>query len=151
MLNNISNYVIARYICNFKLDGYHKVNCISKEIGYRNNRDTWRRWFIPKFTMEANLRSRGVDHNDSKLPMAHLILLVPSPMRSATIHYGKFEGGHRSHTRLGWSPQFNWRLPTISCELPKLWDSNKVPKASKAPTQQQQPSRALQVPKRNKL
>ena len=30
-------------ICNFKLDNYHKVNCISKEIGNRNNRDTWRR------------------------------------------------------------------------------------------------------------
>ena len=79
--------------------------------------------------------------------MAHLILLVPPPMRSATIHYGTFEGGHRSRTRLGQSPQLNWRLPTISRELPKLRDSNKVPKASKAP-RQPQPSRALQVPKR---
>lgn len=79
--------------------------------------------------------------------MAHLILLVPPPMQSATIHYGTFEGGHRSRTRLGQSPQLNWRLPTISRELPKLRDSNKAPKASKAP-RQQQPSRALQVPKR---
>src|SRR5664279_2288417 len=79
--------------------------------------------------------------------MAHLILLVPPPMRSVTIHYGTFEGSHRSRTRLGQSPQLNWRLPTISHELPKLRDSNKVPKASKAP-RQQQPSRALQVPKR---
>ena len=82
--------------------------------------------------------------------MAHLILLVPPPMRSATIHYGTFEGGHRSRTRLGQSPQLNWRLPTISRELPKLRDSNKAPKASKAP-RQQQPSRALQVPNSNKL
>src|SRR5664279_5628944 len=79
--------------------------------------------------------------------MAHLILLVPPPMRSATIHYGTFEGGHRSRTRLGQSPQLDWRLPTISRELPKLRDSNKIPKASKAP-RQAQPSRALQVPKR---
>src|SRR5664279_2140690 len=82
--------------------------------------------------------------------MAHLILLVPPPMRSVTIHYGTFEGSHRSRTRLGQSPQLNWRLPTISRELQKLRDSNKVPKASKAP-RQQQPSRELQVPKRNKL
>ena len=62
----------------------------------------------------------------------HLILLVPPPMQSATIHYETFEGGHRSRTRLGQSPQLNWRLPTISRGLPKLRDSNKVPKGSKA-------------------
>ena len=95
-------------------------------------------------------------HNDSKRPMAHLILLVPPPMRSATIHYGTFEGGHRSRTRLGQSPQLNWRLPTISREPPKLRDSNKVSShqnsettrsgATKTP-RQQQPSRAHKYPR----
>ena len=42
MLSKTSNYVIARYICNFKHEGYHKVKCISKELEYRDNRGTRR-------------------------------------------------------------------------------------------------------------
>ena len=57
---------------------------------------------------------------------------------------------NRSLTRLWQSPQLNWRLPTIYRELPKLRDSNKASEASRAP-RQQQPYRALQVPKSNKL
>ena len=45
-------------------------------------------------------------------PMAHRILLVLSPMQDATIHYGTLEGGHRTRTSLGQSPQLNWRLPS---------------------------------------
>src|SRR5664279_5645045 len=70
--------------------------------------------------------------------MSHRNFLVPPPMWSATNHYGTLEGGHQTRTRLGQSPQLNWRLPTKSRELPKLRES-------------QRPSRALQVPKSNKL
>ena len=28
------------------------------------------------------------------------------------LHYGTLEGGHRTRTRLGLTPQLNWRLPT---------------------------------------
>ena len=36
-------------IYNFKHKGYNKVKCISKELGYKNNRGAHRRWCIPKF------------------------------------------------------------------------------------------------------
>ena len=85
----------------------------------------------------------------SSASMDHLILLVPPPMRSATIHYGTFEGGHRSRTRLGQIPQLNWRLPTISREPPKLRDNNNRLGHSKYPRGTS--SRAPQVPKSNKL
>src|SRR5664279_2234277 len=70
-------------------------------------------------------------------------------MRSATVHYGTLEGGHRTRTRLGQSPQLNWRLPTISRELPKLRNNNDRLGHSKYP--RGTISRALQVPKSNKL
>src|SRR5664279_3067788 len=65
--------------------------------------------------------------------MAQRNLLVPPPMWSATNHYGTLEGGHRTHTRLGLSPQLNRRLPTISRELPKLRNDNDRPGHSKYP------------------
>ena len=49
MLSNTRNKVIASKIDNFKYEGYHKVKCISKELGYRNNRGTRRRGCIPEF------------------------------------------------------------------------------------------------------
>jgi len=65
------------------------------------------------FPMEANLRWSGVEAQCSpNSPMAHRILLVLSPMQDATIHYGTLEGGHRTRTSLGQSPQLNWRLPS---------------------------------------
>src|SRR5664279_938620 len=59
------------------------------------------------------------------------------------------EGGHQTRTRLGQSPQLNWRLPTISRELPKLRNNNYRLGHSKYPRGTS--SRALQVPKSNKL
>src|SRR5664279_5566356 len=59
------------------------------------------------------------------------------------------EGGHQTRTRLGQSPQLNWRLPTISRELPKLRNNNDRLGHSKYPRGTSY--RALQVPKSNKL
>ena len=50
MLSKTSNKVIA--IEYFKHEGYHNVKCISKELGYRNNRSTRRRGSIPEFLLE---------------------------------------------------------------------------------------------------
>src|SRR5664279_6039781 len=81
--------------------------------------------------------------------MAHRNLLVPPSKWSCTNHYGTLEGGHQTRTRLGLSPQLNWRLPTISRELPKLRNHNNRLGHSKYPRGTS--SRALQVPKSNKL
>ena len=79
MLSKTSNKVIAiEYV---KHEGYHKVKCISKELGYRNNRGTRRRRCIPKFTPLRVLLSVGAvwRHKAPQTPpMAHRILLEPS-------------------------------------------------------------------------
>ena len=48
-------------IYNFKHDGYHKVKCISKELGYRDNRGTRETKIYPEVhtLASANLRWRG--------------------------------------------------------------------------------------------
>ena len=48
-------------IYNFKHDGYHKVKCISKELGYRDNRGTRETMIYPEVhtLVSANLRWRG--------------------------------------------------------------------------------------------
>src|SRR5664279_5073054 len=81
--------------------------------------------------------------------MAHRNLLVPPSKWSCTNHYGTLEGGHRTRTRLEQSPQLNWRLPTISRELPSLRNNNNHLGYSKYPRGTS--TRALQVPKSNKL
>ena len=43
----------------FKHEGYHNVNCISKELGYRNNRGTRRRRCIPEFLLFRGVRLVG--------------------------------------------------------------------------------------------
>ena len=65
MLSNTSNKVIASKIDNFKHKGYNNVKCISKELGYRNNRGTRRRECIPEFHPKGvRLVWRGVrNHN----------------------------------------------------------------------------------------
>ena len=61
MLSNTSNYVIARYIT-YKLDGYHRVKCISKRLGYRNTAMETRGCItaVPSLLREVRLRWRGV-------------------------------------------------------------------------------------------
>ena len=54
------------------------------------------------------------------------------------LHYGTLEGGHRTRTRLGLTPQLNWRLPTT-----------KPQKANNA-TKGQQRHKRLQDHKRSK-
>ena len=44
---------------------------------------------------------------------AHPILPSAHHKRRSVVHYGTLEGGHRTRTRLGLTPQLNWRLPTI--------------------------------------
>ena len=48
-------------IYNFKHEGYHKVNCKSKELGYRDNRGTRETMIYPEVhtLASANLRWRG--------------------------------------------------------------------------------------------
>ena len=48
-------------VYNFKHDGYHKVKCISKELGYRDNRGTREMMIYPEVhtLASANLRWRG--------------------------------------------------------------------------------------------
>src|SRR3954464_6211599 len=43
---------------------------------------------------------------------AHPILQVRTTKGGHFLHYGTLEGGHRTRTRLGLTPQLNWRLPT---------------------------------------
>ena len=57
MLGKISNKVIA--IEYFKHEGYHNVKCISKKLGYRNNRGTRRRGCIPEFLLVKVVRLVG--------------------------------------------------------------------------------------------
>ena len=38
-------------IYDFKHEGYHKIKCISKELGYRDNQGHGDDDFIPKFTL----------------------------------------------------------------------------------------------------
>jgi hypothetical protein len=46
---------------NFKHEGYHKVKCISKELGYRDNQGTRETMIYPEVhtLASANLRWRG--------------------------------------------------------------------------------------------
>jgi hypothetical protein len=50
----------GRKIWNFKHEGYQKVRCITKDLVYRNNRGTQRRWYIPKFIFLRVLLSAGL-------------------------------------------------------------------------------------------
>jgi hypothetical protein len=60
----------------------------------------------------ANIRWRGVEAQGSpNATEAQHNLLDPSHQYGRTDHNGTLEGGHRTHTKLGQSPQLNWRLP----------------------------------------
>ena len=78
MLSKTSNKVIA--IEYFKHEGYHNVKCISKELGYRNNRGTRRQRCIPKFTPLRVLISVGAvwRHKAPQIPR-RLTVISSSP------------------------------------------------------------------------
>jgi hypothetical protein len=68
----------------------------------------------------ANLRWSGVEAQGSpNATEAHRNFLEPSHQDGRPDHYGTLEGGHRTHTSLGQSPQLNWRLPRIATEAPQ--------------------------------
>ena len=81
-------------------------------------------------------------------------------MRSATIHYGTLEGGHRTRTRMRHTPQLNWRLSPeshgsqshkthkVGARLHNLIGGSQQSREPPKLRDQQGPSRALQVPKR---
>ena len=122
-------------IYNIKHEGYHKVKCISKELGYRDNRGTRRRRCIPKFTLLRVLLSVGAvwRHKAPQTPWRpHRILLEPSHQKgspwSTMEPWGWSPNPHkawgnlhnliggsqhnlpqRPHKGLGQSPQLNWR------------------------------------------
>ena len=116
MLRKTSNKVIA--IEYFKHEGYHNVKCISKELGYRNNRGTRRRWCIPEFVLLRGVRLVGevwgttkVDLNATK---AHPILRWTAPQRfGSPSTIGILQGGIRSlyNNNLRHNPQLDSGLP----------------------------------------
>jgi hypothetical protein len=59
----------------------------------------------------ANLHWSGVEAQGSpNATEAHRNLLEPPTKMEDPIHYGTLEEGHRNRTKLGATPQLNWRL-----------------------------------------
>ena len=119
MLSNTSNKVIARYKY-FKHDGYHNVKCISKELGYRDNRGTRGRRYFTEFlpTWSTSRLERGwyqTTNATKGLPYSPVNLTPTGSIHASTI--GALVGGNRNLSQ-GWgtSPQLNWRLPTNKLE-----------------------------------
>ena len=91
-------------INNFKHEGYHKVKCIGKELGYRNNRGDVVMTMYPEVhtLASANLRWSGVGHKDPQTPRRpHRMLLEPSHQDGRLDPLWNLEGGHRTRTKLG--------------------------------------------------
>ena len=117
MLSTTSNKVIA--IEYFKHECYHKVKCISKEIGYMNNRGTRRRWCIPEFLLFRGVRLVGeVWATTTGRSQCH----KGFTFFSDELHHKRFgspstigilRGGIRSlyNNNPGHNPQLNWGLP----------------------------------------
>ena len=116
MLIKTSNNLIA--IEYFKHEGYHNVKCVSKELGYKNNRGTRRRGCIPEFLLFRGVRLVGevwgttkVDLNATK---AHPILRWTAPQRfGSPSTIGFLQGGNRSlyNNDPGHNPQLDWGFP----------------------------------------
>src|SRR4051812_17095078 len=68
-----------------------------------------------------------------------------------SLHYGTLEGGHRTRTRLGLTPQLNWRLPAIKLQkatMPqKANNATKVNNTTKGQQLTTQPSRVPRNPR----
>ena len=139
MLSKTSNKVIARY---------KTSRCISKELGYRNNRGTRRRWCIPEFLLFSGVRLvGGVWVSNSRCyKRTHPILRWISPKSSLHLpllisFWAEIES---LTTILRHNPQKDWELPS---------GPQKVPTSHKRPWPQKvtrTPSR-VQRPKSNKL
>ena len=77
-------------IYDFKHEGYHTVNCISKELGYRNNRGTRRHEMIPvvpSLCKEVRLRWRGVVVTKTKPTPQRLTLFSCDPRHKGLGHF----------------------------------------------------------------
>ena len=63
-------------IYDFKHEGYHTVNCISKELGYRDNRGTRRRRCFTEFlpTWSTSRLERGWYQTTNTTKVVSLIL-----------------------------------------------------------------------------
>src|SRR3954469_21853929 len=141
MLSNTSNKVIAIYIYYFKHEGYHNVKCISKELGYRDNRGTRGHRYFTEFlpTWSTSRLERGwyqTTNATKGLPYSPVNLTPMGSIHASTI--GALVGGNRNLSQ-GWgtTPQLNWRLPT---------NATKVYNATKATNRL-----GFQEPKRDKL
>jgi hypothetical protein len=76
----------------------------------------------------------------------------PRTKQDATIHYGTLEGGHRTRTSLGQSPQLNWRLPRIATKAPqRLGNLHNLIGGPKYMPQRPLSRLGFQEPKSNKL
>src|SRR4051812_49986706 len=124
MLSNTSNKVIARYIYNFKHKAYHNVKCISKELGYRDNRGTRGHRYFTEFlpTWSTSRLERGwyqTTNATKGLPYSPVNLTPTGSIHASTI--GALVGGNRNLSQ-GWgtSPQLNWRLPTNATKATRL-------------------------------
>ena len=86
----------------------------------RDNRkwSRWRQGFVtevPSLARSTSPFGEGVEHNAHTKPTrATLFLLTLSPMQDVVIHYAVAlkAATEPLQTRLGQSPQLNWRLPT---------------------------------------
>ena len=134
MVSNTSNKVIV--IEYFKHEGYHNVKCISKKLGYRNNRSTRRRGCIPEFLLEreyVSLERCEAPQRSISTPQ-RLTLFSDEPHHKGLVHFPLsvfLRGGIRSlsttirgttHKGIGGSrtafnnnprhnPQRDWGLP----------------------------------------
>ena len=119
-----------------KHEGYHNVKCISKELGYRDNRGTrGHRYFIeflPTWSTSRLERGWYQTTNATKgLPYSPVNLTPMGSIHASTI--GALVGGNRNLSQ-GWgtTPQLNWRLPTNATKgLNKCHQGHNATKATK--------------------
>ena len=102
MLSKASNKVIA--IEYLKHEGYHNVKCISKKLGYRNNRGTRRRGCIPEFLPFRGVRLVGGVWVSNSNATNGLTLFSEEPCSKArfTFHYWFSFGRKSSPLQQSW-------------------------------------------------
>ena len=106
---------------NFKHEGYHNVNCISKRLGYRNNRGTRRGGYIPEFLLVKGVRLVGGGWARHKRPTQDATKVSPYSPMDRTQGFGSpstigiLQGGTRSlyNDLWGTHPQLNRGLPNL--------------------------------------
>ena len=144
MLSKTSNKVIARYR-DFKHEVYHNVNCISKEVGYRNNRGTRRRGCIPEFLLFRGVSLVGEVWTNTMVQQPqrfHLLLRWTAPQRfGSPSTIGIFRGGNPEpfNNDPGHNPQRDWGLPNSYKWPPRVSTTTRAsrvqgPKSNKFPS-----------------